>query len=101
MQGSAHTAKHAAALATWIVIQAIERNPDYFDEVNRAEDSTSCLDQGLTYGEQERYSEALQVMKSFLGKVLVQAPHIIKGDSELLEALGTLAQLDKEYVGGA
>jgi len=93
------TTKRAAALATWIVIQIVERNPDYFDDLNRAKDSEACLDQGLAYAEQERYVDALKVMKNFLGMVLAHAPNIINDDCELMEGLGVLAQMDDDYPG--
>lgn len=89
--------RQAAALATWIVIQAIERNPNHFDTEDMAEECETCLDRGLSYAEQERYDESLNVMKNFLGKLLAQSPSIIKSDSELLEALGALAHLDVSF----
>lgn len=90
-------AKKAAGLATWIVIQVVERNPDYFSSEKSAQESETRLDESLQFAEQKRYDEAFAVMKKYLGKVLAQAPHLIKDDSELLEALGALSQLDHSF----
>lgn len=89
--------RQAAALATWIVIQAIERNPNYFESEDRANECEDCLDRGLGYAEQERYEESLQVMRNFLGKVIAQRPAIITSDPELFNALGSLALLDPSF----
>ena len=89
-------AKRAAALATWIVLQAIERNPDYFGDEDLVREAESYLDRSFSYAEQNRYGEALGVMKNFLGKLSLEAPFIFTVDNELFEAVGALAQLDSD-----
>lgn len=97
MQGSENIGKRAAALATWIVIQAVERNPEYFSDETKVEEFETCLQQSFGFVEQARYGEALAVVRNFLGKLSKAAPHIFQDDPELFEAVGTLSQLDSSF----
>jgi hypothetical protein len=94
-----HTAKRAAALATWIALKAIERNPDYFDNKNMTSEAEAYLESSFSYAKQQRYEEALNVMKNFFGKLSLQASYIFEEDQELFEAIGALAQLDSSFKG--
>lgn len=90
--------ERASAIATWIVIEVMDRNPAYFaDRISLQEFGEKSAHQSLDFAGNGRYFDALDVCRKFLSRIVIENKKLITDDPELFDAIGALAQLDASF----
>lgn len=92
------TNQRAAAIATWIAIEVMERNPQHFQEREALQAfGEEAIHRSLDLAEAGRYVDATEVCRNFLGRILVEHKSLIVDDADLFDAIGALAAIDPTF----